>query len=87
MGFLRLEVIFGFADNFRHEKLTFHIVPFSSRYQALLGLEAFARFNAILHYASLTLKMLGPHGIISSKGNFECSSNIEERETALTATH
>ena len=47
MGFLRLEVIFGSADNLRREKLTFHIVPFSSRYQALLGREAFARFNAI----------------------------------------
>ena len=68
MGFLRLEVIFGSADNFRREKLTFHIVPFSSRYQALLGREAFARFNAIPHYASLTLKMPGPRGIISLKG-------------------
>ena len=87
MGFLRLEVIFGSADNFCREKLTFHIVPFSSRYQALLGREAFARFNAIPHYASLTLKMPGPRGIISLKGNFECSSNTEERETALTATH
>ena len=87
MGFLRLEVIFGSADNFRHEKLTFHIVTFLSRYQALLGREAFARFNAIPHYASLTLKMPGPQGIISLKGNFECSSTTEERETALTATH
>ena len=68
MGFLWLEVIFGFADNFRREKQTFHIVPFSSRYQALLRCEAFARFNAIPHYASLTLKMPGPRGIISLKG-------------------
>ena len=59
-GFLRLTVTFGSADNLRHEKLAFHIVPFSSRYQALLGREAFARFNAIPHYASLTLKMPGP---------------------------
>ena len=68
MGFLWLEVIFGSADNLHREKLTFHIVPFSSRYQALLGREAFARFNAIPHYASLTLKMPGPRGIISLKG-------------------
>src|SRR3954463_7257200 len=68
MGFLRLEVIFGSTDNFRCEKLTFHIVPFSSRYQALLGCHAFARFNAIPHYASLTLKMPGTQGIISLKG-------------------
>ena len=68
MGFLRLEVIFGSTDNFRCEKLTFHVAPFSSRYQALLGREAFARLNAIPHYASLMLKMLGPRGIISLKG-------------------
>src|SRR3954469_7503565 len=68
MGFIRLEVIFVSTDNFHCERLTFHIVPFSSRYQALLGREAFARFNTIPHYASLTLKMPGPRGIISLKG-------------------
>ena len=69
MGSLTLEVTFGSPDNFRSEKLTFHIAPFICRYQALLGHEAFARFNAIPHYASLTLKMPGPRGIISLKGN------------------
>ena len=60
MGSLSLEVMFGSPDNFRSEKLTFHIAPFISRYRALPGREAFARFNAIPHYASLTLKMPGP---------------------------
>ena len=67
-GCLLLEVVFGSSDNFRREKLVFHIAPFKSSYQALLGREAFARFNAIPHYASLTLKMPGPRGIISLKG-------------------
>ena len=51
-GSLLLQVIFGSPDNFRREHLTFHIAPFQSGYQALLGREAFARFNAIPHYAS-----------------------------------
>ena len=68
MGSLRLEVMFGSPDNFLREQLTFHIAPFSSSYQVLLGREAFACFNAISHYASLTLKMPGPRGIISLKG-------------------
>ena len=68
MGSLLLEVMFGSPDNFRREQLTFHIAPFSSSYQALLGREAFARFNTIPHNASLTLKMPGPRGIISLKG-------------------
>ena len=65
---LLLEVVFGSPDNFRREKLTFHVAPFKSSYQALLGREAFAHFNAIPHYVSLTLKMPGPRGIISLKG-------------------
>ena len=87
MGSLRLEVMFGPPDNFQSEMLTFHIAPFISRYQALLGREAFARFNAIPHYASLTLKMPGPRGIISLKGNIKCSSSAEDCVTASTATH
>ena len=69
MGSLSLEVMFVSPDNFRSEKLTFHIAPFISRYQALPGREAYARFNTITHYASLTLKMPGPRGIISLQGN------------------
>ena len=69
-GSLLLEVVFGSPNNF-------HLAPFTCSYQALLGREAFARFNAIPHYASLTLKMPGPRGIISLKGNFECSSTME----------
>ena len=67
-GSVLLEVVFGSSDNFCREKLIFHIAPFKSSHQALLGREAFARFNAIPHYASLTLKMPGPRVIISLKG-------------------
>ena len=60
MGSLRLEVMCSSPDNFRREQLMFHIAPFSSSYQSLLGRKAFACFNGIPHYASLTLKMPGP---------------------------
>ena len=86
-GSLLLEVIFSFPDNFRSENLTFHIAPFQSGYQALLRREAFARFNAIPHYASLTLKMPGPRGIISVNGNIKRSLRAEESATALAAAH
>ena len=85
-GSLLLEVVFGSPDNFRREKLIFHVAPFKSSHQALLGREAFVRFNAIPHYASLTLKP-GPRGIISLKGNIECSPRAEDCAAALTATH
>ena len=86
-GSLLLEVIFGFPDNFRSENLTFHIAPFQSGYQALLGREAFARFNAISHYASLTLKMPGPRGIITVNGNIERSLRAKEGAAASAAAH
>ena len=86
-GSLLLEVVFGSPDNFRSEMLTFDIAPFRSDYQALLGREAFACFNAIPHYASLMLKMPGPHGIITVNGNIERSLHAEECAAALTAEH
>ena len=84
-GSLLLEVIFSSPDNSRSENLTFHIDPFQSGYQALLGREAFARFNAIPHYASLTLMMPGPRGIITVNGNIERSLRAEESASALAA--
>ena len=86
-GSLVLEVVFGSPDNFRSEKLTFDIAPFRNGYQALLGRTAFARFNAVPHYASLKLKMPGPRGIITVSGNVERSLRAEERVTALAAEH
>ena len=86
-GSLLLKVIFGFPDNSHSEHLTFHIAPFQCGYQALLGREAFARFNAIPHYASLTLKMPGPHGIITVNGNIKRFLPAEEHVAALTAAH
>ena len=74
-GSLLLEVVFGSSDNFRREKLIFHVAPFKSSHQALL---AFARFNAIPHYASLTLKMPGPRGIISLKGRSRPRARLDE---------
>jgi len=64
-GSVVLEVTFGSAGNSRSEELLFTIAPFQSSYHALLGRMAFARFNALPHYGYLTLKMLGPRGVIT----------------------
>ncbi|XP_044356816.1 uncharacterized protein, partial [Triticum aestivum] len=81
MGSSLLEVVFGPPDNFRHENLLFHVAPFQSSHQALLGREAFARFNTIPHYASLTLKMPGPRGIISLQGRSRPRTRLGESGT------
>ena len=80
-----LEVVFGSPDNFRSEELILDIVPFRSGYHALLGRTAFARFNAVPHYAYLKLKMPGPRGVITVNGNTERSLRTEEHTAALAA--
>ena len=72
-GSITLEVVFGSLNNFRSEELIFDIVPFHSGYHTLLGRTAFARFNAVPHYAYLKLKMPGPRGVITVNGNTERS--------------
>ena len=80
-----LEVIFGSPGNFRSEELLFAIAPIQSGYHALLGRTAFARFNAVPHYAYLKLKMPGPRGVFNINGNTECSLRAKEYEMALAA--
>ena len=84
-GSITLEVDFGSPDNFRSEELIFDIVPFRSGYHTLLGRTAFARFNAVPHYAYLKLKMPSPHGVITVNGNTERSLHTEEHIAALAA--
>ena len=84
-GSVTLEVVFGSPENFRSEELIFDIVPFRSGYHALLGLTAFARFNAVPHYAYLKLKMPSPRGVITVNGNTERSLCTEEHNAALAA--
>ena len=78
-------MVFGSPDNFRSEELIFDIVPFRSGYHALLGGTAFAKFNAVPHYAYLKLKMPGPRGVITVNGNTERSIRTEEHTAALAA--
>ena len=59
-GSITLEVVFRSPNNYRTEELVFAIVPFRRGYHALLGRTAFAKFNAVPHYAYLKLKMPGP---------------------------
>ena len=64
-GKITLDVLFGTPENYRSEEITFQVAPFSSRYHALLGREAFMIFQAIPHYGYMKLKMPGPNGIIT----------------------
>ena len=78
-------MVFGSPDNFRSEELIFDIVPFRSGYHALLGRTAFAKSNAVPHYAYLKLKMRGPRRVITVNGKTERSLRTEEHMAALAA--
>ena len=80
-----MEVVFGSPDNFQSKDLIFDIVPFRSGYHALLGQTAFARFNAVPHYAYLKLKIPEPRVVITVNGNTERSLRTEEHTAALVA--
>jgi hypothetical protein len=49
-----------------------------SQYHAILGRPTFSRFMAIPHYTYLVLKVLGPNGLITVKGNFELSDTCHK---------
>ena len=84
-GSITFEVVFGSPDNLRSKELIFNIVSFRSGYHALLGQTAFARFNAVQHYAYPKLKMPGPRGVITINGHTELSLRTEEHTTAIAA--
>ena len=84
-GSITLEVVLGSPDNFQRKELIFDIVPFRSGYHTLHGRTAFARFNAVPHYAYLKLKMPGLRGVITVNGNMDCSLRTEEHTAALAA--
>jgi hypothetical protein len=71
LGKIELNICFGGSGNFRREKLEFEVMDWPSQYHAILGWLAFAWFMAVPHYAYLTLKILGPKGVITVKGSFE----------------
>ena len=82
-GKITLDVVFGTPDNYRSEKITFQVAPFSSGYHALLGQEAFIIFQAVPHYGYMKLKMLGPNGIITLSSDPDTALRIENKTAAL----
>jgi hypothetical protein len=73
---ITLPVTFGSLTNYRTEFIQFEVADFETSYHAILGRPALAKFMAIPHYPYLLLKMSGPHGVLSLRGDlkrtFDC---------------
>ena len=78
-----LDVVFGTPENYKSEELLFHVVPFNSGYHAILGRDAFSRFQAIPHYGYMKLKMPGPNGIITISSDPDKALRAENKNASL----
>jgi hypothetical protein len=73
---ITLPVMFETQTNYRTKFIQFEVADFETSYHGILGRPALAKFMAIPHYPYLLLKMLGPHRILSLRGDlkraFDC---------------
>jgi hypothetical protein len=71
--------------------MQFELADFKMAYNAFLGRPALTKFMTIPHYAYLVLKISGPNGLISIKGDVKCTydydrESCETTDMLLTAT-
>jgi hypothetical protein len=90
IGQISLPVTFGTRENFWTENIQFDVVDFEIVYNTFLGWLALTKFMAIPHYAYLVLKMPGPYGVISIRGDimraYDCNKESYEMVDGLTAS-
>jgi hypothetical protein len=85
LGKIELHICFGDHHNFRREKwnskswIDHHSITRSR------GV-AFARFMAVPHYAYLVLRIPGPNGVITVKGNFEVLDRCDKEFHQMVQT-
>jgi hypothetical protein len=77
---------FGMSANYHTERISFEVVNFRSPYHCVLGRQAFASFMATPHYAYKMMKILGPRGIITVRGDPEMALECEDSGAKITNT-
>ena len=83
LGHLTLPVTFGTRENFQTENISFEVADFDMAYHAILGRPALAKFMAIPHYTYMLLKMPGPHGVITQRGDVKQSFIVEQESCEI----
>jgi hypothetical protein len=81
---ITLPVTFETQENFCSKHLQFEVADFKTAYNAFLGRQALTKFMAIPHYAYLVLKMPGPHGIISIRGDVKHAFDYDKESCDTT---
>lgn len=85
LGQITLPVTFGTTANYRTEFIKFEVADFDSSYHAIFGCPTLAKFMAVLHYPYLLLKMLGPKGILSFRGDLKRSYDCDAEAVQIAA--
>ena len=84
LGQITLPVNFGSPTNYRTEFIKFEVADFESSYHAILGRLALAKFMAIPHYPYLLLKIPGPHGVLSLRGDLKRAFDCDIQAIQIT---
>ena len=82
-GKITLDMVFGSPEKYQSEEITFQVAPSSSAYHALLGQDAFTRFQSIPHYGYMKLKMPEPNGIITLISDPDIALHAENKTASL----
>ena len=84
LGQISLPVTLGTWENFRMEKISFEVANFEAAYHAILGRPALAKFMVVPHYTYMMMKLPGPNGIISLRGDVRRSYSYDQESCTLT---
>jgi hypothetical protein len=90
VGQISLPITFKTHENFHTETIQFELADFEIAYNAFLGRSTLSKFMVIPHYAYLVLRMPGPRGVISIRGDvkwaFDCDRESCEIADRLTSS-
>ena len=86
IGQVTLPVAFGTRENFRTKYVRFEVVNLESSYHAILGRPALAQLIAIPHYVYLLLKMQGPKGVLTFRGDLKKSYDCDQEAIEYAST-
>jgi hypothetical protein len=81
VGKISLPVSFGDLDNARIKTLTFDVVDIYHPYLAIFGRGFMNKFDAVIRYQFLCMKIPAPKGVITVFGDQQEARNIEKGHT------
>jgi hypothetical protein len=79
IGQITLPVTFRTQKFFLTETIQFEVDDLEMAYDTFLGQPTLSKFLVIMHYTYSVLKMLGPYGVISIRGDIKRAFDYERR--------